>query len=180
MSKIYKIIPFVLLISFTAIFMFKILSKEDKSEKFNELSLSSEGKNIPDDIVPLLIDAGNEKDLSFKDYKGKFTVVNLFASWCIACVAEHGVFTKIKDKYGDEVQIVGVNWRDKKDDAINWLEKYGNPYNKVAYDNFGKYGISLGIRGIPETFLVDKDGVILKHFRGNIDISITNYIDELK
>ena len=100
--------------------------------------------------------------LNNESYKGGFTVINLFASWCIACLHEHQYIKQLKGT--KNLKIIGIAWRDKKDEALGWLKTNGNPYDKVGLDNQGKFGILMGVTGIPETFLIDENGKILKHF----------------
>lgn len=115
----------------------------------------------------------NERDLfnpkiqiNNANITGKYALVNVFASWCVTCLEEHKYLKKIAEN--KKFVLVGINWRDEEIDAKNWLKKNGNPYNFVAFDNQGKFGISLGISGIPETFLVNPEGKIIMSVKGNI------------
>jgi DsbE subfamily thiol:disulfide oxidoreductase len=172
MKILVKIIPFLIAIIFTVALIYKVYSNQENDKNFDQFSKNSVGQEVTDMEINLL--AFDKKEiledqLTRNDYLNKITIINLFASWCIACLAEHGHFSYIKDKFGDKIQLVGINWRDKKDDVLIWLEKNGNPYNKIGFDNLGKYGIALGVRGIPETLIVDEKGMIIDHYRGNID-----------
>lgn len=102
--------------------------------------------------------------LSRADLNGQVTVVNVFASWCIPCLAEHPLMTRLsKDP---RVRVVGINYKDKAADARAWLERHGNPYDRIGADTNGRAGIAWGITGVPETFVVGPDGVIRYHYRG--------------
>lgn len=93
---------------------------------------------------------------------GKPVVVNVWASWCIPCVAEHPLVDRLATKEG--VTVHGINYRDKSGDASAWLARLGDPYAKVGADHDGKAGIEWGVYGVPETFVVDGDGTVLfKH-----------------
>jgi len=89
---------------------------------------------------------------------GKPVVVNIWASWCIPCVAEHPLVDKLARETG--VTVHGINYRDKPEDAARWLARLGDPYAKVGADRDGKAGIEWGVYGVPETFVVDGAGVV--------------------
>jgi cytochrome c biogenesis protein CcmG/thiol:disulfide interchange protein DsbE len=111
------------------------------------------------------IELYTKKAVTNTDIEGKFALVNVFASWCFTCLEEHKLFKAMK-KNG--MVFVGINWRDPEHDAKNWLEKHGNPYDIIVFDDKGKYGIDLAIRGVPETFFVSPEGKVLLHIRGNV------------
>lgn len=85
-------------------------------------------------------------------------MINVWASWCVSCRAEHAVLVDLAKR--DLVTIYGLNYKDKRDDALRWLEDFGNPYIESAQDIDGKTGIDFGVYGVPETFIVDKQGII--------------------
>jgi cytochrome c biogenesis protein CcmG/thiol:disulfide interchange protein DsbE len=89
------------------------------------------------------------------------TIVNVFASWCTPCQAEHPLLLKLK---ADGVPIVGVAWKDEMQDTRAFLNEHGDPFTKVVSDHSGRAGIDLGVTGVPETYLVDANGVVVaKH-----------------
>lgn len=92
------------------------------------------------------------------EMKGRVWLLNVWASWCGACRAEHKVITKLARESG--LTIVGLNYKDSLGKAKEWLRRYGNPYAKVAVDRDGRAGIDWGVYGVPETFLIDQQGVI--------------------
>lgn len=103
-----------------------------------------------------------DKMLAQKDLLGKVWVLNVWASWCVACRVEHPLWVDFA-KTG-AVPIYGLNYKDKRDDAIRWLNNFGNPYQQSLVDAEGLVGIDFGVYGVPETFVIDKTGVIrLKH-----------------
>lgn len=105
------------------------------------------------------IEGSNWPDLSSADLgKGEVTLVNVFASWCLPCRAEHPLLMDLAEERG--VKIVGINYKDAPDDAAAWLEELGNPYAAIGADREGRAGIDWGISGVPETFVVDAEGVI--------------------
>ena len=101
---------------------------------------------------------GKKPGLATADLKGKVTVVNFFASWCIPCLAEHPHITALsRDK---DIQVVGINYKNEAADAIAWLNRHGDPYAKIGADKTGRVGIDWGVYGMPETFIVDRNGRI--------------------
>jgi cytochrome c biogenesis protein CcmG/thiol:disulfide interchange protein DsbE len=99
-----------------------------------------------------------EQTFAAADMRGKVWLLNVWASWCVSCRAEHPV---LKDLARQQVvPIVGLNWKDKGDDARAWLVKYGDPYELSVSDIEGRTAIDLGVTGAPETFVIDKAGVI--------------------
>ena len=106
----------------------------------------------------------SEEDLK----KNKFTLINFFASWCSPCRAEHKYLINLSSE-NKEIKIVGINFKDKKQNAINFLEELGNPYNFVGKDLKGRTSILFGIFGIPESILIDSNLIIIKKIVGPID-----------
>lgn len=105
--------------------------------------------------------------LTPQDFKGKVTLLNVFASWCVACSAEHSVWMEARQDLGHS-QIVGLNYKDQTTNALAWLKQYGNPYQSVLVDPKGDIAIDLGVYGTPETFLIDKQGIIRYKFIGAV------------
>jgi cytochrome c biogenesis protein CcmG/thiol:disulfide interchange protein DsbE len=101
------------------------------------------------------------------DFNGRVSLVNVFASWCIACRAEHPVLLKLAAD--SRMTIVGLAWKDKPEALTAWLEELGNPYAAIADDATGRTAIDLGVTGAPETFVVDKQGRIRFKQVGVID-----------
>ena len=102
----------------------------------------------------------HEEKLAFapEQMKGKVWLLNVWASWCASCRVEHPLLLEMaRDK---RVPIVGLNYKDKREDAIRWLARYGDPYALSAWDIDGRVGIDYGVYGAPETFLIDRQGVI--------------------
>ena len=98
---------------------------------------------------------------------GKPVLVNYFASWCTPCLAEHPLITRLKEREG--VAIVGVAWKNKPDEARAWLARLGNPYKQLLFDQDGKQALDWGLSGVPETYLVDGQGIVRLHFRRPIN-----------
>lgn len=92
------------------------------------------------------------------DMLGKVWLLNVWASWCGACRDEHPVLVAFSKK--GLVPIYGLNYKDKRDDGLGWLKEFGNPYTESLFDPDGRIGINYGVYGVPETFVIDRQGVI--------------------
>jgi cytochrome c biogenesis protein CcmG/thiol:disulfide interchange protein DsbE len=93
-----------------------------------------------------------------EDLRGKVWLLNVWASWCVACLQEHPLLVEFSRQ--GVVPIYGLNYKDKRDAAAAWLAKHGNPYTLSLVDADGRVGIDYGVYGVPETFLIDQQGVI--------------------
>lgn len=94
------------------------------------------------------------------------TIVNVFASWCVACRAEQGVLMRAKKESG--IKVYGLNYKDKPDAVAAWLSTYGNPYDGIGADVDGRVAIDWGVYGVPETFVVDARGIIRYRHVGDV------------
>lgn len=92
---------------------------------------------------------------------------NVWASWCPPCLDEHPLFMRLAEQ--DEVPVIGLSYRDQLEAARAWLERHGNPYRRVAVDAEGRTGIDWGVYGVPETYVVDAEGIIRYKHAGPID-----------
>ncbi|HJV88633.1 MAG TPA: DsbE family thiol:disulfide interchange protein [Noviherbaspirillum sp.] len=107
-----------------------------------------------------------DKTISPADMKGQVWLLNVWASWCVSCREEHPVLMDFAK--ANVVPIVGLNYKDKRDDGMGWLNQFGNPYTVSGFDNDGRVGIDYGVYGVPETFVIDKNGVIRMKYTGPI------------
>ena len=114
------------------------------------------GKPAPDFKVALLSDPA--KQLSPADLRGKVWLFNVWASWCASCRQEHEVLLDLSKQGG--VLIYGMDYKDQPGDAQAVLNRYGNPYVETVVDLDGRVGINYGVYGVPETYLIDKNGII--------------------
>lgn len=99
-----------------------------------------------------------QKQLGSEQLLGQVSVLNVWASWCVACRDEHPLLVALAG--ADEIPLYGLNYKDRREDALRWLDYYGNPYRISAADEDGKVGIDFGVYGVPETFVIDQQGVI--------------------
>ncbi len=114
------------------------------------------GKPAPAFDLPQL--AAPDQRLTTKELQGQVWLLNVWASWCVACRQEHPLLVEL-GKTG-RVKLYGLNYKDKREDALGWLNNFGNPYLKSLSDTDGLVGIDYGVYGVPETFVIDKQGVI--------------------
>jgi cytochrome c biogenesis protein CcmG/thiol:disulfide interchange protein DsbE len=114
------------------------------------------GKTAPAFERPQLHDAA--KTFSQKDLAGQVWLLNVWASWCAACREEHPILVELAKQKA--VPIVGLNYKDAPEDAKAWLKQFGDPYALSVVDRDGRVGIDYGVYGVPETFLIDANGVI--------------------
>ena len=114
------------------------------------------GKPAPAFELPLLTEP--DKRFSQKDMLGKVWIMNVWASWCPPCLVEHPVVTRIAQS--GLAPVVGLNYKDTRDEALPWLKRNGDPYQLIAFDANGRIGIDYGVYGVPETYVIDRQGVI--------------------
>ena len=114
------------------------------------------GKKVPAFNVPLLNDAA--KTLSDADLRGKVYLLNVWGSWCVSCREEHPVLVELAKR--GTIPLYGLNWKDRHADAMQWLARYGDPYIASGVDADGRVAIDFGVYGAPETYLVDREGII--------------------
>jgi cytochrome c biogenesis protein CcmG/thiol:disulfide interchange protein DsbE len=126
------------------------------------------GKPVPTFTLPTLEDPN--RTLTDADLKGKVSLVNVWASWCSSCRAEHQSLMALSEL--TDFQIIGLNWKDEAADARRVLAITGNPYDLVGYDPDNTVGIDWGVYGAPETFVVDRQGIIRYKQIGPIDRTV--------
>ena len=114
------------------------------------------GKPAPSFELPQLHEP--QKRFAPAQMKGTVWVLNVWASWCAACRDEHPVLTDLASS--GIAPVYGLNYKDKRDDAIAWLKRFGDPYQASMFDADGRVGIDYGVYGVPETYVIDRQGVI--------------------
>lgn len=125
-------------------------------------------KAAPAFRLPQLQDPG--KTLGTEDLKGKVWILNVWASWCVACLEEHPILLDFSKQ--NVLPIYGLNYKDKRQDALKWLDKHGNPYTLSIEDNDGNVGIDYGVYGVPETYVIDRNGIIRYKRIGPVTVQI--------
>ena len=170
-KNILRALPLITLIIIVVIGIFSV-------QKSNNGRTPRDGNtevNLPDFSFRDLYD--QTKTFSKNDLLNKTSLINVFASWCTTCAQEHETLLKLSAS--GIINMYGVAWRDMDENTIRYLEKNSNPYLKVGTDNKGKLTKLLSIRGVPETFIVNKKGQIIYHIQGNIDEADLEYIEKI-
>ena len=155
----------IIIFSFVIFFLFIFWKGLKINNNYDTKSLI--GKRISN--FQLIKINNNNKYISEEDLKkNKYTLINFFASWCAPCRTEHKYLLNLSNE-NKQIKIIGINFKDKKNNAMNFLKELGNPYDFVGADSDGKISILFGIYGIPESILVDSDLIVLKKIVGPID-----------
>jgi len=110
--------------------------------------------------------------ISDTDLKGKVSLLNIWATWCVSCRAEHETLLMLAET--GKVDIYGLNYKDDRAAAQQWLRKLGNPYVANAFDDTGRVGIDWGVYGAPETFIIDSKGIIRHKHIGPLSVDVIN------
>ena len=159
-----KNIKFIIIILFSFFIFFIFLKGLDKPSNYlpektlNKIETNLVFKNLYDQEEILLEELIKNNS---------FSIINIWASWCLPCREEHDYLLKLKNI--NKINISGVNYRDKKSNALKFLSDLKNPYSKVLIDKDGIKSIELGAIGVPETYLVNKNQVIIKKYIGPLD-----------
>ncbi len=165
--KVFFITPLAIFFIILFLFMAKMLETDTKKDS------PIIGKNIPEFELAAGVDT--ESNFKTSDLKGKYSLVNVFASWCIPCKIEHEQLLKINEE--GKLPIYGINWKDDTETVKKWFKSKGNPFTKIGEDKEGKVIVQLGVTGAPETFLISPEGKILYRYAGVLKESI--YRDEI-
>ncbi len=129
-------------------------------------------KPIP--VFSLLQVKDASRTLSSSDFNDDVSLLNVWASWCVSCREEHPILLDLAKK--GVVNIYGLNYKDDRNDAVRWLDYFGDPYRASAHDLEGKVGIDFGVYGVPETFVIDSKGIIRYKHIGPVTEEVLNEI----
>jgi cytochrome c biogenesis protein CcmG/thiol:disulfide interchange protein DsbE len=120
------------------------------------------GKHLPNFALTKL---RSSQVMSKDDLIKEPMLLNVWASWCITCRVEHGFLAKLSNQ---NIPITGINYKDEREDAIKWINKFGDPYKLIIHDYKGTFALDMGVTGAPETFLIN-NGEVLVHYRGEVN-----------
>jgi len=157
-------IPLAIFMILVGMFLYTILSGKDPNHMPSQLI----DRPFPQFELQNLI---TEQQISRQQWVGKKALVNVWATWCTTCIAEHGYLTELA---ASGILIYGVNYNDDWDEARQFLIDRGNPYQSVVFDPRGRLAINLGVYGAPETFIVDSTGTILYRHVGDVNQRVWN------
>ncbi len=140
--------------------------------KLNPREIPSPLINKPAPVFSLPVLGNPEQSFSPNQLKGKVWLLNVWASWCVSCRSEHPVLNEFSRTH--DVIIVGLNYKDDARAGQQWLAELGNPYFLSVMDQDGRVGIDYGVYGVPETFIIDKKGLIRFKFTGPVSMKAVN------
>jgi cytochrome c biogenesis protein CcmG/thiol:disulfide interchange protein DsbE len=171
MKKQLLIIPSILFLLILSTFFYLLIIER------NPLDLPSNllNKNVPIFESESLLK--NENFVSSKEFGNEIILVNFFATWCGPCRDEHVYIKRFSNEKG--IRVIGINYKDSSDHAVEWLKNLGNPYSDVPIDKNGRIAIDWGVYGIPETFIVNSKGIIKYRHVGPITKKIYKKINLL-
>lgn len=166
MKRVVFLLPLLLFAGLAAVFAWQVTRGDDPSV----LPSTMIDRAAPAfDLPPL---PGFDRGFSRADLEGGApSLVNIFASWCVPCLAEHPVITGLSE---EGIAVYGINYKNEPDEAVAWLERHGNPYTAIGVDPEGDTGLDFGVTGVPETYLVDGEGRIRYHYRGPLTPEIVD------
>ena len=150
------LLPFAAFVALAVLFVFGLDPKRD----IHALPSPLIGKPAPTFTLTDVLDPARVD--SNADLKGQVYVLNVWATWCVACREEHETLLEISQQH--VVPIIGLDWKDQRERAKQWLQQLGNPYQAVAFDEDGRVAINWGVYGAPETYLVDGHGRVIFKF----------------
>ena len=169
MKKQLLIIPSILFLLILSTFFYLLTIERNPSGIPSNLL----DKNIPNFETESLLK--NEKFVSSEEFGKEILLVNFFATWCKPCRDEHDFMKRFSNQEG--IEVIGINYKDSTQKAIEWLKELGNPYSNIAVDKNGRIAIDWGVYGIPETFIVNSKGIIKYRHVGTITEKIYKKIN---
>ena len=179
MKRLILALPLLIfaVIGVVAVVMLNASSSGDRDSR--AIGFSMQGASLPNISMTALTSPANDGIINLADYKGQVFAINVFASWCAPCKLESPAI----DSLAGRLPVIGINYRDDDADARRFLDQFGNPYSAIGKDLDGNVSIQLGVHGLPETFIIDRDGTILYHLQGplmaaEIDGPVDMILDE--
>nr|WP_250811841.1 DsbE family thiol:disulfide interchange protein [Neorhizobium tomejilense] len=160
------LIPLAIFLGFAAVAGKMLYDQDVNGRDVSAIPSALIGKKAPSLALPPL-EGSNTAALTTAAIAGKLTLVNVFASWCVPCRQEHPILKELAND--SRLTIVGINYKDRNDNALRFLGELGNPYKAIGIDPNGKAAIDWGVYGIPESYLVAPDGTILYKKVGPFD-----------
>jgi cytochrome c biogenesis protein CcmG/thiol:disulfide interchange protein DsbE len=163
--SIFVLLPLLVFLALAALFFFRLGTGDPSRIPSALIGREAPATNLPP-LEGLTRDTTPVPGLTADSFKGKVSVVNVWASWCVPCHDEAPLLARLaNDK---KIQMVGINYKDQPDNARRFLNRYGNPFSAVGVDANGRAAIDWGVYGVPETFVVGKDGRIAYKLIGPI------------
>jgi cytochrome c biogenesis protein CcmG/thiol:disulfide interchange protein DsbE len=171
MKKKLLIIPSIVFLSILLTFFYLLIIGRNPSEIPSNLL----DKSIPKFETESLL--RKEMFISSKEFGNEIILVNFFATWCLPCRDEHTYIKRFSNE--KRIRVIGINYKDNPNKAIQWLKNLGNPYSNVPIDKYGRIAIDWGVYGIPETFIISSKGIIKYRHVGPVTKKIYKKINLL-
>lgn len=177
MVRILALAPLLIAVVFGAFFLWGLDPDRDPNAIPSVLISQPAPEFALESVEGLEVPGLSRSDLLATD---RPVILNVFASWCVPCRAEHAVLTALAEEEGQT--LYGINYKDKPKDAVRWLNDLGNPYQRIGSDLSGRAGIEWGISGVPETFIVGAGGIVLYRYVGPVvgDDAVATFRDALE
>lgn len=160
--SLFHLLPVIIFMALASLFLLQLTNGRNVSEVPSALI----GKSIPDFTLAALSGSDLPTFSSESPKENTLTLINVWASWCAPCRAEHPFVEALSQN--ENLTLYGLNYKDTDENALAFLEELGNPYKAVGADPTGRVGIDFGVYGVPETFVVDRNGTIVHKFIGPI------------
>ena len=158
-----RFLPLIILLLIIAIFLFGIFKKNTRV-----IPTPLIGQEVPlIELETIFFEEFENKDLADILKSNKIKIINFWASWCLPCEVEHPILMGLSKK--SDFVIIGINYKDTEEGSARFLNEKGNPYDVVLIDDEGMLGIEMGLTGVPETFVVNQDGIIIYRIVGPIN-----------
>jgi len=163
-----RLIPLVLFLCFsTAVGMGLFSDDPNKPKKSRIIGLTTGPFNIP------VLASQDPKQLFTPEvWKDQVVVLNVFASWCEPCAIEHPLIMRLAQS--GKVAVVGIAWKDEQEKTIEYLRQYGNPYQLIGFDAYGRSSVPLGLSGVPETFVFNRKGQVVFNYKAALTEEVVN------
>ncbi len=169
MRRLFFLLPILIFVALAAIFASRLDGNLDPSALPSALL----DKPAPEFALPGLEGRPQKPGFATADLSGQVTIVNIFASWCVPCLAEHPLITRLAE---DGATIYGINYRDTDPAAARWLDKHGDPYARIGADRDARASLEWGVTGVPETFILDSTGRIRHKQAGPLTPAIVEQV----
>lgn len=167
-SMLRRFTPFIifLIMASLLLYMMTLMNQGD----YNPRDIPTEfiGKSAPEFALPDLINP--DETVSSSALKGRTWLLNVWATWCRECWREHEYLVALAKQRN--IFIVGLNWRDERTDAMQMIDRLGNPFSQIAFDPNSEAVIDWGVYGAPETFLIDKEGIVRVKHKGALNEAV--------
>lgn len=160
-----RFMPFIVFVIFAGLLLYMLTLMNQGDYNPRDIPTEFIGKTAPEFALPDLINP--DQIVSSSEMKGKTWLLNVWATWCRECWREHEYLVKLAEQRN--INIIGLNWRDERAEAIKMIRQLGNPFSQIAFDPNSEAVIDWGVYGAPETFLIDKDGIVREKHKGALN-----------